>query len=107
MSESGIRTLMPGDIMEKFNKRLKTLRTMKGLTMKEVAQATDVPLSTYREWEYGRAIQGEPYLKIAQALSVSLSELLTGSSRNSEVWRELELIEHHIKNLRDVLSSAL
>ncbi len=75
--------------------------------MKEVAAAAEVPLSTYREWEYGRAVQGEPYLKIAKALSVSLSELLVGSAEHSEAWRALELVEQHVKNLRNVLSSAL
>lgn len=93
--------------MENLNKRLRVLRTKKGLTMKEVAQAVEVPLSTYREWEYGRAIQGEPYTKIAKALSISLSELLTGRSGNSEAWREIEKIEEHVKNLRHVLSATL
>ena len=46
--------------------------------MTEVAARTGVPLTTYREWEYGRAIQGEPYGAIAKVLEVSLEELLPG-----------------------------
>ncbi len=50
--------------------------------MKEMAQKIDVPVTTYREWEYGRAIQGEPYVAISEVLEVSLYELLTGTSKD-------------------------
>lgn len=93
--------------MEDINKRLRALRLKRGLTMKQVAETAQIPLSTYREWEYGRAIQGEPYLQLAEALSVSLGELITGKDNLSEAWRELAKIEEHVKNLKHVLSSSL
>lgn len=92
--------------MEPFSQRLRLLRKQRGLTIKQVAGFVGVPLSTYREWEYGRAIQGEPYVKIAEVLSVSLSELMTGRKEHSEVLAELEQIEKHVKNLWRILSVA-
>ncbi|MBK8202439.1 MAG: helix-turn-helix transcriptional regulator [Bdellovibrionales bacterium] len=44
--------------------------------MREAARRIGVPESTYREWEYGRKIRGEPYLQIAKTFGVSIEELL-------------------------------
>jgi transcriptional regulator with XRE-family HTH domain len=66
--------------METISKRMKRLRQARGLSVKEAASAAEVPLSTYREWEAGRQIKGEPYEKIARALQVSLHELITGKT---------------------------
>lgn len=33
-----------------------------------------VPVTAYREWEYGRPVQGEPYARLAEVLDVSVSE---------------------------------
>lgn len=63
---------------ESIHHRLARLRLENGLTAKSVAEAIGVPVTTYREWEYGRAIRGEPYQKLAQLFNVSLCELLTG-----------------------------
>lgn len=87
--------------MNTFGKRLKALREQKNLTLKEVADALKVSGSTYREWENGRSILGEPYLSLAQILGVSLTELMTGEKPTVE--KELTLIEEHIKNIRTFL----
>lgn len=47
----------------KFGTRLKRLRSQAGLTAEQVAKKLKFATSTYREWEYGRAIQGEPYIE--------------------------------------------
>lgn len=47
-----------------------------GLTLQQVARAIGVPASTYRDWEYGKAIRGEPYEKLAELFGVSLRDLL-------------------------------
>lgn len=65
-------------IKETFGQRLKRLRLQAELGIGEAAKAIGVSPSTYREWEYGRAIRGEPYAKIALAFDVTLSELLLG-----------------------------
>lgn len=56
--------------------RLQALRRKAGLSQSQLARAADVPISSLRNWEYGRRT---PLLdaatRIAQALSVSLDEL--------------------------------
>lgn len=74
-----------------FGERIRLLREKRGLTIAECAQAVGVSASTYRDWEYGRAITGEPYIKMAQVLRVSLSVLLGGE--DGDVIRELLEIE--------------
>ncbi len=86
---------------ESFGARLKQLRKEKRLSMKAVADAIDVPLTTYREWEYGRAIQGEPYLKLAQIFGVSVFRLLGGSTAHEQnVSTLLDQIEENLRELR-------
>lgn len=81
-----------------LGERLRTLRTEKKLSISEVARHVGVSVSTYRDWEYGREIKGEPYLKLATLLNVNLTYLLTG--KDSEVFKELEEIESIVKNIR-------
>ena len=72
----------------KISTRLRNLRIEKGLTLREVAAVATVPTSTYRDWEYGKAITGEPYAKLAEFYGVSLSFLITGKEE-----QPLEIIE--------------
>ena len=58
--------------------RLKELREKKGVTIKQVAADLGVSPSTYRDWELGTKISGEPYAAMATVLGTSLSYLLTG-----------------------------
>ena len=62
--------------MDAIGKRLTKFRKNKNLTQKEVATLLSVPTTTYRDWEYGRLIQGEPYLKLDEIFGVSLSDIL-------------------------------
>jgi transcriptional regulator with XRE-family HTH domain len=68
--------------METFHQRLRRLRKNSGFTIRDLAKKISVPESTYREWEYGRGVRGQPYLKLADALEVSVYELLGGSAKN-------------------------
>lgn len=90
---------------EKINNRIKRLREERKLTVKELSSKIGIPDTTYREWEYGRAITGEPYVKLAKELQVSLSLLLTGE----EPVQELELMEilAHIKKSHEKLEDKL
>jgi transcriptional regulator with XRE-family HTH domain len=66
-----------------FSKRLKQMRENRKLKASQVAEALGIAPSTYREWEYGRAILGHgPYVRLADILGVSLNELLRGESEN-------------------------
>lgn len=90
--------------MENMGKRLKRLRMEKKLSIKEVCEKIEVPQSTYREWEYGREIKGEPYVKIAHAFEVSLIELLTGEKPNPQkVFKILEMLEENLRDLRTTI----
>jgi transcriptional regulator with XRE-family HTH domain len=89
-----------------FHERLKTIREEQGLSLRQAAQRAQIPVSTYREWEAGRKIIGEPYEKIARALNVNLYTLMTGElSNTSEVLSIIEKIEHLLGTLRISLGS--
>lgn len=72
-----------------------------------MAEKIRVPVSTYREWEYERAILGEPYQKLAEVFEVSLSELITGTKpqfvksieRVQGIQRELEELKRELTSL--------
>ncbi len=65
--------------MPTISKRLRTFRLISGLSMREAAKRIGVPETTYREWEYGRAIRGEPYIRIARTFGVSLDTLFANN----------------------------
>ena len=84
-----------------IGQRLRLLRKERGLSMKEVAQKVGVSVSTYRDWEYGRAIQGEPYVKLSEVFQVPVTEILTGkrssAERVAELIAEIERLVGHLK----------
>jgi transcriptional regulator with XRE-family HTH domain len=94
--------------MEEFSTRLKKLRKQKGLTINELSLKTGISASTYKEWEAGRQIRGEPYVKLADAFEVSLYELMTGSKpKADQIFEVLDQIAHLMELLRKDLYSAL
>jgi transcriptional regulator with XRE-family HTH domain len=84
--------------MKTMAHRLQSFRKNIGLTSKEVARRISVAESTYRAWEAGRAIRGEPYLRLAETFRVSLGELFSGEPPHSS--DELNLA---ISKLEEVL----
>jgi hypothetical protein len=58
--------------------------------------------STYREWEYGRAIRGiGAYEPLALAFQISLGELILGErGKASCVLQDLRDLEEIIKGIR-------
>ena len=56
--------------MELFHVRLKRIRLKRGMTIEEAARKIGVAASTLRDWEQGRKILGEPYVKIAMIYDV-------------------------------------
>lgn len=92
--------------MSIFSKRLKSLRLAKGLSIKDLAKEIQVPVTTYREWEYGREIKGEPYLRIAKALDVPLHQLLGGPlGEHKRLVSIVEELEFNLKRLKNELAS--
>lgn len=62
------------------------------LSAREVASRVGVSVSTYRDWENGRAIKGEPYTKLAEVLGVHVLEVLEGRSPGG-IYNDLSDIE--------------
>lgn len=95
--------------METFAKRIARLRVKRGLTQKDVALALKVPLSTYKEWEYGRSVQGEKiYVDLAEILQISLRRLLTGESdlKENATLNKVEEAIHSLESVRKALLSS-
>ncbi|MDR3608290.1 MAG: helix-turn-helix transcriptional regulator [Oligoflexia bacterium] len=93
---------------EIFYQRLRTLRERRGLSVRAVAETIGVPMSTYREWENGRAVQGtRSYAPLAQVLQVSIHELLTGEAPQEQAKHiaYLNAAIQELENLRRVLLS--
>ncbi len=87
-----------------FGKRLRRIRSDKGLSAEQVARDIEVAVSTYREWENGRAITGQPYIEMAKALGVSVYQLLgLEDQRRDEISSRLEDIEKLAKEVRGLL----
>ena len=94
--------------MESLAKRLCRLRLQSKLTQKEVASRLGISPSTYRDWEYGNKIMGEPYLKLSEIFSVSVYELLTGRRASShELMKEIENISQSVNSLKKVAQALL
>jgi transcriptional regulator with XRE-family HTH domain len=92
--------------MEPLHKRLKRLREARQISTAEMARQIRVPMTTYREWEYGRSIKGEPYLAIAKVLEVGVYELLCGEKVSSK--RELlETLDGAVDSLQRLRADLL
>lgn len=89
--------------IDDFPQRIARLRKKRRLTIKQVADHIQVPVTTYRDWEYGRAKWNKTYLKLAELFDVSVFELLGGKNPEfSELKKEAELLEKqfHLFKLR-------
>lgn len=91
-----------------LGERIKKAREDKKLTVSHVARKIGVSQSTYRDWEYGREIKGEPYIKIAEALGVSLTYVLGVSKTETEdtikeIGELIEKLQNHVNILRSKL----
>ena len=65
-----------------------------------MATQLGVSQSTYRDWEYGRKIKGEPYPQMAQILGVSLNELF--NIQEPEANLQIATIREVAKKLREI-----
>ena len=80
--------------------RMRALRAARGRSVADIARRVGVSESTYRDWEYGRQIKGEPYARIAEALGTTLVELMTGRAVNESILVELHEIERALARIR-------
>lgn len=100
-------SVMEKKLKSSLGARLQNLRNQQNLTATEVAQAVGVSVSTYREWENGRAIRGEPYVELAKIFQVSLLELLTGRTVEfSQIFNEFSGLEVRFIKFKETLYSS-
>ncbi len=93
--------------METFAQRITKRRTTLGLTQREVAVAVGVPLSTYKEWEYGRRVQGERvYVKLSEILELNLRTLLTGEFQHEKDELIIK-VQNAVKQMNEIKISLL
>lgn len=93
--------------MDTIGKRLRRFRLRKGLTQSEVARLAGLSPSTYRDWEYGTPIKGEPYLKLAMVLEVSLLTLMTGApTQESALLEHLRELDDLVQKIRKTAVSS-
>lgn len=92
----------------KISKRICELRKKSGLSIRAAAEGISVSESTYRSWEYGSAIRGEPYEAIAKLYGVSLTYLLSGDDQAVErlVTRVLK-VQDELKKLQTEIEMSL
>jgi len=82
---------------------LKARREELGVKVKDIATHVGVAESTYRDWENGRNIQGEPYVKLAEILDLPLGHLLGLKNRDlvQNLLLEVSVLERHLSNLKE------
>lgn len=92
--------------MVPFYKRLRQFRENRRLPMREVAKGIGVPLTTYREWEYGRAVQGKHLVNLAKFYGIS-AEALAGQSESEplSVAQRLKIALDHLSIAHSEMTS--
>lgn len=89
--------------MNSIGPRLQKFRVRAGRTARDIAREISVAESTYRAWEAGRAIRGEPYLRLAKALKISLHELFGDEPTNApEIDATIKRLEGVLEELRKI-----
>lgn len=86
--------------MHYFSKKLKGLRTLKGLQQQDVAEDLGLHKNTYHHYESGRSEPPfEVLIKIAEYYNISIDELIGLSQRENCICNltkdELELIKYY------------
>lgn len=80
---------MNGDSVMEFNEKLKELRTSRGFTQEELAEALFVSRTAISKWESGRGYPSIDSLKeISGFFSVTIDELLSGEKLLSIAEKE-------------------
>jgi len=93
---------------ETIHTRLKRFRTRRGLSIKTVSALSGIPISTYKEWENGRQIRGEPYPILAEALQVTLQELITGEKPQAgRILERMDRLQIEIESIKKDLISLI
>lgn len=89
------------DASEHLSLNLKALRQQRGLTQERLAEAAGIPRATWANLESGAANPTLGVLvKVADALKVSLEELLSPPSATGRVYKRAEIAERTRQGVR-------
>ena len=88
---------------KEFGKRLTMFRKRKGYSVKETAKMANVNEVTYRQWEYGAEIRGEPYPDLARVYGITLEELFGVDVRESSIEEDIDKIMSTLHSLKSKL----
>ena len=89
---------MPQDLVRQAGENIKRLRTSKGITQEELAEALGVGRSTVTQWEQGRAFpRSRPLEKLTKFFNVSRSEIVGESSTYKDITPTITTPLHEYK----------
>lgn len=87
-----------------FGQRLRRLRQRLDKSAAQVAKELGIAASTYRDWELGRAITGQPYVELAKVLDVSIQDLFEDQRVEvQDLKAKLTEIEGLVQDLRRMI----
>lgn len=89
---------------KEFGKRLTLFRKRKGYSVRKMAELANVNEVTYRQWEYGAEIRGEPYPDLARAYGITLDELFGTYLLENSAEEEVDKIISALHSLKSKIS---
>lgn len=84
--------------------KIRQLRLDRKMTLKETAKYLAVPVSTYRDWEYGRKMPADIILKLADVFDVPVAIFTErGVGKGSELNKAIILMEEVLRIVRNAI----
>lgn len=88
----------------KLAQKIRQLRIERKMTLKETAKYLGVPVSTYRDWEYGRKMPADAILKLAETFDVPMSAFSKREkSPGADLQRAIDLMEEALRIVRNAI----
>lgn len=88
----------------KLAQKIQQLRLERKMTLKETAKLLEVPVSTYRDWEYGRKMPADAILKLAEAFNVPMTIFAKNEASNrADLRKAIDLIEEALRIVRNAI----
>jgi len=97
------------DRRQAISARIKELRGRRGMTQPQVADAVDVSLRTYQNWEAGGGTSGENYERLGEVLGASYDYLMTGGDvmpPTADVLGRLDHLQASVDRILERLEAA-
>ncbi len=81
-----------------LSQKIRKYRIDKRMTLKETAKRLEIPVSTYRDWEYGRKIPAEVISKLSEVFEIPLSAFMENPSpHKKDLASAIALLEEALK----------